>query len=188
MLMQIGSLEGLLSDEALGVHAAWVWLIEVASAHKDTSQPNPNTIHTCVCVSRPLVSERANERSLSQARSGVSSCGGGLLSFLPVLPVSEFLFLSIFWLLYPPWTQHGSKTQPHFHFSLTSSSIFIYQLISILYGHICLFLISVLSHQTPAVTYSKSHSVNLPLCRQYFFLVSKNTQPCHTSDPRRPPR
>lgn len=90
VLMQIDSPKGLLSDEALGVHA-WVWLIEVASAHKDTSQPNPNTVHICVSLSSSGFRQGEWTQLQSSQELREQLWGWTVISFLPVLPVSGFL-------------------------------------------------------------------------------------------------
>lgn len=95
LFVQIASLKGLLSAAALGVHASWVCLIEVAFGHKDTSQPNPNTIHIYVSPSSSGF-RQSQWGSLSQAWSCMSSCGGAV-QFLFLV---SFLFLDSYFFIY----------------------------------------------------------------------------------------
>lgn len=102
------------------------------------------------------------------------------ISFLPMFPVSGFLFLSVFWPLYSPWTQHGANTQPHFHFSLISSSIFIYQLIWILYRHICFFYIDPFtSDPCPYIFQKPVYQPAINLVGAFFFLWAKTQTVSH---------
>lgn len=68
------------------------------SQRHQSAQPK---YHPHICLPHPLASDRANEGSLSQAWSCMSSCGGALQFLFPMLPVSGFLFLHIFifWLI-----------------------------------------------------------------------------------------
>lgn len=163
MLMQIDSPKELLSDEALGVHAAWVGLIEVAFAHKDASQPNPNTVHICVS----LWSSGFRQSQWMQPQPSKELCEQLwwwiAILFLPMLPVSGFLFIFIYF---------------YFLATLLSSNA-TWSKYYILYRHICFFIFN-LSHQTPALIYSKSHSINQLLILSVLFSLWAKTHNCVT--------
>lgn len=133
LFVQIAPLKGLLSAAALGVHTSWVCLIEVAFAHKDTSQPNPNTIHIYVSPSSSGF-RQSQWGSLSQAWSCMSSCGGAVqfLFYCPscfwILISSYIYFLTNLLSLNATWSKYSTK-QP-----LLFSLVHIYLSFNITYS------------------------------------------------------